>query len=114
MLGRYAFTLPDTMAHGELRPLRDPAPQASTTPGRPCVGSLFRCYSEPLMPALDRLTAPIRARADRVMVGIIGAFFVALFAAGTTILTPELLTGAAWVAWAQLGIALCLLSRRLY
>ena len=45
MLGRYAFILPDTMAHGELRPLRDPAPQASTTPGRPCVGSLFRCYS---------------------------------------------------------------------
>ena len=23
------------------------APQASTTPERPCVGSLFRCYSEP-------------------------------------------------------------------
>ena len=25
MLGRYAFTLPDAIAHGELRPLRDPA-----------------------------------------------------------------------------------------
>jgi Tn3 transposase DDE domain len=24
MLGRYAFTLPDTVARGELRPLRDP------------------------------------------------------------------------------------------
>ena len=24
MLGRYAFILPDTIAHGELRPLRDP------------------------------------------------------------------------------------------
>ena len=25
MLGRYAFILPDRIAHGELRPLRDPA-----------------------------------------------------------------------------------------
>lgn len=25
MLGRYAFTLPDTVARGELRPLRNPA-----------------------------------------------------------------------------------------
>ena len=25
MLGRYAFTLPDVVARGELRPLRDPA-----------------------------------------------------------------------------------------
>ena len=25
MLGRYAFTLPDIVARGELRPLRDPA-----------------------------------------------------------------------------------------
>ena len=24
MLGRYAFTLPETVARGELRPLRDP------------------------------------------------------------------------------------------
>lgn len=24
MLGRYAFTLPEIIAHGELRPLRDP------------------------------------------------------------------------------------------
>ena len=67
-----------------------------------------------LTSVLDRLTAPLRMRADRVMLCVIGAFFVALFAVGTTILTPELLTGAAWVAWVQLGIALCLFSRRLY
>jgi hypothetical protein len=67
-----------------------------------------------LTSALDRLTVPLRVRADRVMVCVIGAFFVALFAVGTTILTPELRTGAAWVAWVQLGIALCLFSRRLY
>ena len=28
MLGRYAFTLPETVARGELRPLRNPAIQA--------------------------------------------------------------------------------------
>jgi hypothetical protein len=67
-----------------------------------------------LTSVLNRLTAPLRTQADRVMVWVIGAFFVALFAVGTTILTPELLTGAAWVAWVQLGIALCLFSRRLY
>jgi hypothetical protein len=67
-----------------------------------------------LISALDRLTAPLRVRADRVMVCVIGAFFVALFAVGTTILTPELLTGATWVAWVQLGVALCLFSRPLY
>ena len=67
-----------------------------------------------LISALDRLTAPLRVRADRVMVCVIGAFFVALFAVGTTILTPELRTEAAWVPCVQLGIALCLFSRRLY
>ncbi len=29
MLGRYAFTLPDAVARGELRPLRDPAAQGT-------------------------------------------------------------------------------------
>ena len=28
MLGRYAFTLPEAVARGELRPLRDPAAPA--------------------------------------------------------------------------------------
>jgi hypothetical protein len=63
---------------------------------------------------LDRLTAPIRPSADRIIVCIIGAFFIALFATGKTILTPELLTRASWVGWVQLGIALCLFSRHLY
>ena len=31
MLGRYAFTLPDAVARGELRPLRDPAATNSDT-----------------------------------------------------------------------------------
>jgi hypothetical protein len=32
MLGRYAFTLPDTVARGELRPLRNPATAAIDEP----------------------------------------------------------------------------------
>jgi hypothetical protein len=64
--------------------------------------------------SLDRLTAPLRARADQFIVCIMGGFFVALFATARTILTPELLTDARWVGWLQLLIAICLFSRRLY
>ncbi len=63
---------------------------------------------------LDRLTAPLLARADQFVVCIMGGFFVALFATARTILTPELLTDARWVGWLQLLIAMCLFSRRLY
>ena len=63
---------------------------------------------------LDRLTAPLLARADQFIVCIMGGFFVALFATARTILTPELLTDARWVGWLQLLIAMCLFSRRLY
>jgi hypothetical protein len=42
----------------------------------------------------------------------IGAFFVALFAMGGIILTPELRTEAEWPAWLQLGIAASLFSAR--
>ena len=47
MLGRYAFTLPDTVARGELRPLRDPHAVGPDDPRAACVGSLLRCSSEP-------------------------------------------------------------------
>ena len=73
-----------------------------------------RAVGRALTAALDRRTAPLRMQADRFMLCVVGAFFVALFAVGTTILTPDLLTGAPWVAWVQLGIALCLFSHRLY
>ena len=36
MLGRYAFTLPETVARGELRPLRDPR-SASEEPDEPAL-----------------------------------------------------------------------------
>lgn len=41
-----------------------------------------------------------------------GAFFVALFTMGGTILTPELRTEADWPVWLQLGIAASMLSVR--
>lgn len=41
-----------------------------------------------------------------------GAFFVALFTMGGTILTPELRTEADWPVWLQLGIAASMLSAR--
>ena len=49
---------------------------------------------------------------ERILRVGMGAFFVALFATGGTILTPELKTGADWPAWLQLGIAASLLSAR--
>jgi hypothetical protein len=41
-----------------------------------------------------------------------GAFFMALFAIGGVILTPELKTAAEWPAWLQLAIAVSMLSAR--
>jgi hypothetical protein len=41
-----------------------------------------------------------------------GGFFMALFATGGLILTPELHTDADWPAWLQFGIAISLLSAR--
>jgi hypothetical protein len=49
---------------------------------------------------------------ERLMRAGTGAFFMALFAAGGVILTPELKTGAEWPAWLQLGIAASMLSAR--
>jgi hypothetical protein len=71
---------------------------------------------------LDRLAAA-RGRAlaapgrhedleERLLRGGTGAFFMALFATGGVILTPELRTGADWPAWLQLGIAVSMLSAR--
>ena len=70
---------------------------------------------------LDRQVVPMRwvtaafARqdsVDSVLRAALGAFFVALFAIGGIILTPELRTEAEWPAWLQLGIAASLFSAR--
>ncbi len=49
---------------------------------------------------------------QKLMRAGIGGFFIALFAAGGMILTPELKTQADWPAWMQLGIAISLMSTR--
>ncbi|HEX9963865.1 MAG TPA: DUF305 domain-containing protein [Allosphingosinicella sp.] len=61
---------------------------------------------------LDRASRPLRENADGFMIGVLAAFFIALFAVGGTYLTPELKTGAGWVPWAQLVIALLVIPRR--
>jgi hypothetical protein len=49
---------------------------------------------------------------ERLVRGGTTAFFMALFAAGGVILTPELQTSDGWSAWLQLGIAASMLSMR--
>jgi len=61
---------------------------------------------------LDWATRPLREHADAFMIAILAAFFIALFAVGGTYLTPELKTGAGWVPWAQIVIALLVVPRR--
>lgn len=47
MLGRYAFTLSDLVARGELRPLRDPDDWAWTSYNDRCAPFLFHCSPDP-------------------------------------------------------------------
>ncbi|MEO5774214.1 MAG: DUF305 domain-containing protein [Sphingomicrobium sp.] len=61
---------------------------------------------------LDSATRPLRDHADAFLVGVLGAFFVALFAVGGTYLTPELKTQSELLPWAQLIIALLIIARR--
>ena len=49
---------------------------------------------------------------ERLLRSGTGAFFMALFATGGVILTPELRTGADWAIWLQFGIAVSMLSQR--
>jgi len=71
---------------------------------------------------LDRISAKLGGRLaapgnyeeieERLVRAGTGAFFMALFATGGTILTPELRTAADWSTWLQLGIAMSMLSER--
>ncbi len=69
---------------------------------------------------LDRLAARVSVRnmmqyenaEEHLLRAGLGAFFMALFAVGETILTPELRTTAGWVPWLQFGIAASMLSTR--
>ena len=65
-----------------------------------------------VMGGLDKATSLISKNADGFLVGVLCAFFLALFAMGGTFLTPELKTDAAWVPWMQLVIAMLIVARR--
>jgi hypothetical protein len=65
-----------------------------------------------LLAAMDQVTAPLKTRADRFLLWVLTAFFVALFAIGGTYLTPELRTEAGWVPWLHLAMAVLLAFRR--
>ncbi len=64
-----------------------------------------RPLGQAVLAGMDRLSAPLWARADDAMRVIIGGFFVAIFAVGGVYLTPDLQTPAQWVSWMQLLIA---------
>lgn len=61
---------------------------------------------------LDRSTRLLRENADRFLVALLAAFFVALFAVGGTYLTPELRTDHQLVPWVQLLIAILIVFQR--
>jgi hypothetical protein len=55
---------------------------------------------------VDRLSGVLEARTDDMFRAATGAFFVAVWATGNIILTPELATKSAFVPWLQAAIAL--------
>ncbi len=62
--------------------------------------------------ALDRVFFLLRDRAELMIRLTLAGFFLCLWHLGGIILTPELKTSAGWVPPLQLGIALCMVSRR--
>lgn len=61
--------------------------------------------------AIDWVSGPIRSNTELLLRAVYGAFFIALWAIGGIILTPELTTTATWISWLQLSIAAGMLSR---
>jgi hypothetical protein len=66
---------------------------------------------EVMLESMNRVTVLLRANSELLIRAVIGGFFIALWALGNIILTPELKTGAVWVPWLQLGLAACMISR---
>ncbi len=64
-----------------------------------------------MLGAMDRVTGFLRDRTDVLIRAVLGGFFVALWAMGGIILTPELKTPADWVSWLQLAIAIGMIWR---
>ena len=65
----------------------------------------------PVMRALDRATVWLRTDPDMLVRAVCGFFFVALWAKGGIILTPDLKTDNYLISWFQLAIALSLIWR---
>jgi hypothetical protein len=65
-----------------------------------------------LVRAMDRATAFLRSNTELLFRATCGFFFIAVWATGGILLTPELKTSSTVVAYIQLGIAAGMLSRR--
>ena len=66
----------------------------------------------PVMRAIDRATAWLRADADRLVRAVCAFFFIALWTLGGTILTPELRTTVTWIPWMQFAMAIALIWQK--
>jgi hypothetical protein len=66
----------------------------------------------PLLRALDRVTAFVRADTDRLVRVVCSFFFVSLWTMGGILLTPELTTTSPWISWLQLAMAVGLIWRQ--
>jgi len=65
-----------------------------------------------MLGALDLATAWIRNNVEIIARAVCAAFFIAIWAIGGILLTPELKTDSTFVGFIQLGIAAGMLSRR--
>lgn len=76
------------------------------------------CLLEPtdlgraMLRSLDRATAPVYAHTETMFRAGTAFFFIAIWAIGGIILTPELKADSVWIGAIQLGIAAGMLSRR--
>jgi hypothetical protein len=66
----------------------------------------------PVTRALDRVTVLVRTDMDMLVRAVCAFFFVALWATGGILLTPELTTTSPYIPWLQLAIATALIWRR--
>jgi hypothetical protein len=62
--------------------------------------------------ALNRVTSGMRIHSELIIRSVCGFFFVAIWALGGVLLTPELKTTSSFVPFLQLGIAAGMLSQR--
>jgi hypothetical protein len=69
-------------------------------------------FGQSITRALDRVTKEIRIHSELIIRAVCVFFFVAIWAMGGVLLTPELKTTSSFIPFLQLGIAAGMLSRR--